>query len=275
MYENSIELLGDKSGPVSIILVGVHGNEKCGIYALEKILPSLKIESGRVLIVYGNPKAIDQNVRYVEVNLNRMFKLDKNISEEEKKSYEYGRAQFIKKYLEQADVLLDIHASFTPNSSPFVICESNAKGIIEYLPSNLVVSGFDKVEPGGTDYYMNSIGKVGICFECGYLGDSKSIYLAEESVYAFLKARGHIQNDLIPREQTYINMYDLYLTKTKKFSLVKDFIDFEIVLKDQDIGIDGEKIIKAKKDSVILFARNVDEVGEEAFLIGENKNSLA
>ena len=172
-------------------------------------------------------------------------------------------------------MLLDIHASFTPNSRPFIICEENANGVIEYMPVNLIISGFDKVEPGGTDYYMNSIGKIGICVECGYLGNPESAEIAEKSIFAFLKARGHMPNDLIRNKQSYMRMYDLYITKTNAFVLSRQFNDFEEVLDGQIIGIDGEKEVKAEKDSVILFARNREQVGDEAFLLGEKRNSLA
>ncbi len=275
MLKKITQIIGKKEGSISVIFAGIHGNEKCGVKALEKILPNLKIEQGQVLFGYGNPSAIEANKRFIGADLNRMFKSNDLLSRDEIKSYEYQRAQFLKSYLNQADALLDIHASFTPNSNPFVICEANAKGIIEYLPIDLIVSGFDEVEPGGTDYYMNSIGKIGICVECGYLDNPKSIETAEKSIFSFLKARGHILNDLAPKKQSYVRIYDLYLTKTDSFTLAKTFHDFEKVRKNQVIGKDGGKKVIAEKNGVILFTRNREQVGEEAFLFGEKKNSLA
>ena len=275
MLEEITQITGKEKGPTSIILAGIHGDEKCGVDALKRTLLNLKIERGRVLFGYGNPRAIEANKRFVEANLNRMFKNDGLLSKNDMESYEYKRAQFLKSYLNQADALLDIHASFTPNSKPFVICEENAKGVIEYLPVDLIVSGFDKVEPGGTDYYMNSIGKIGICIECGYLGNPESTEIAQKGILAFLKARGHILNDVVAKKQSYIRMYDLYSTKTNNFTLSKTFYDFEEISKDQIVGIDGKKEIKTEKDSIILFARNREQIGEEAFLLGEKKNSLA
>ncbi|MEI8328188.1 MAG: succinylglutamate desuccinylase/aspartoacylase family protein [Candidatus Taylorbacteria bacterium] len=274
MFENITELIGIENGPTSIILAGVHGNETCGVEALRKILSSLQIEKGRVLFGYGNPHAIETNQRFTETNLNRMFKSEEMLSNKEKTSYEYGRAQFLKKYLNQADALLDIHASTTPGSKPFIICEANADEISKYLPVDIIVSGFDKVEPGGTDYYMNSIGKIGICIECGYLDDPQSVQVAEDAAIAFLKARGHISNDLTPKKQSYICMYDIYLTKTEKFTLSKPFDDFETIERDQIIGTDGDEEVRSLDDSVILFAQNSERIGDEAYLLGKKKNSL-
>ena len=275
MYEKVIKIVGKEKGETSMIMVGVHGNEICGVKAIQKILPSLKINKGTLFIAFGNPRAIKKNVRYTESNLNRMFKDKKYLSKEDLKSYEYKRAQFLKKYLDQTIALLDIHASYTPKSRPFIICESNANEIIKYLPTNLIVTGFDKVEPGGTDYYMNSIGKIGICFECGYLGDAKSDMRAEQSIFAFLSARGHIKNQAKIKKQSYIRMYKIYMAKTEKFTLSKKFKDFEKITKKQIIGLDGKRKIKATKNSIVLFARNTNKINEEAFLLGERKTGLA
>lgn len=272
MYENIIELIGKEPGPTSMILVGVHGNEICGVKALNKTLPTLEIQKGKVLFAYGNPRAIEQNVRYTETNLNRMFKPSENLSEKEKISYEYSRAQFLKKNFNQVDVLLDIHASFTPTSQRFIICEPNSKEITKYLPFSLIVSGFDQVEPGGTDYYMNSIGKIGICVECGYLGDQKSVDIAEESILAFLHAREHIVGEKQVSKQDYIQMYSIHITKNN-FKLAKEFSDFEEIKFNQLIGLDEQEEVRAQKDSIILFARNVEKGGDEAFLLGEKKKA--
>ncbi len=69
-------------------------------------------------------------------------------------------------------------------------------------------------------------------------------------------------------------MYELYATETNNFKLSKQFDDFEEVADGQVIGIDGDKKVQLKKASVILFARNREKIGEDAFLLGEKKNSL-
>jgi len=268
------EIRGDTEGPVSVIMAGVHGDEICGVIAINEIKESLKIEKGTLFLLFGNPRAIDQKVRYTETNLNRMFVSDSEIKENEINSYEYNRAQFIKKYLEESDFLLDLHASYTPKSEPFIICESNAKKIIKGMPASIVVSGFDECEPGGTDYYMNKIGKIGICLECGYLDDSNSISIAREGIETFLKNVGHISGKVKKIKQKHIRIYELYKAKSNRFTLSKPFADFDIIKTGGVIGIDGidKKIVE--KDSVILFARNTNARDEEVCLLGEYKSDL-
>ena len=67
----------------------------------------------------------------------------------------------------------------------------------------------------------------------------------------------------------------IFATNYKDLHDIADKLDFEEIEKDQLIGIDGDKEVYAKKKSFILFARNREQIGEEAFLLGEKKNSLA
>ncbi len=267
--DEMIQLEGEEDGPTSVVLVGVHGDEVCGVRALDALLPVLKIEKGTVWFGYGNPRAIERGVRYTEQNLNRMFKDDAALSLKERMSYEYDRAQYLKEYLDRAGALLDVHASFTPDSKPFLICEPNATGIAECLPVDMVVSGFDAIQPGGTDYYMNKIGKTGICIECGYLGDPASTQRACDGIIAFLKARGHLLNDIQPQAQSIIRMKEMYLTKTDSFGLARQFLDFEEIFGGEVIGIDGLEKIRAGSNGFMLFARDRNQKGDEAFLFGE------
>jgi len=268
--EKIAEIIGAENGPASIILAGTHGDEVCGIKALEKIMPSLKIERGRVLFGYGNPRAIERNIRFTEANLNRMFKDDALLSEKEKRSYEYGRSRFLMEYLDRSEALLDLHASFVPQSRAFIICNDNARETIKYFSPEIAVSGLDDIEPGGTDCYMNRNGRIGICVECGYLGEEDSTKRAEEAIIDFLAARGHIKADMkVHPNKSFIKVYILYITKTDSFVLSKKFEDFEEIAKGEMIGMDGREEVRASRDSVILFARNRGEKGDEAFVLGE------
>ena len=69
-------------------------------------------------------------------------------------------------------------------------------------------------------------------------------------------------------------MFKKYFANTDKFTLSKPFSNFEIVEADQLIGIDGQEKIKAPLRSLILFAHNGKKVGDEVFLLGEEKESL-
>lgn len=275
MFKEMRQLQGKAGGPTSMILAGVHGDEYVGVKVMEEVLPALEIERGRVLYGCGNPRALAAGTRYTEANLNRIFLPEHSLSAEEQASYEYKRLQFLKRSLDSASALLDLHTTTIPDSASFLICEANAAGIAEYIPVDYVVSGFDEVEPGGTDYYMNRIGKVGMCLECGSFDDPKARKVAEEGIRAFLQARGHIGGSPTPRNQAYAQVTEKYYSTTGSFRLATPFENFEPVSANQLIGTDGMEEVRAGRDGFILFANNCEHAGEEAFLLGVKKEGLA
>jgi len=264
-----VKLVGLRPGKVSVVIAGIHGNEPCGLMAFLEIIPKLKIDSGTVFFIIGNPNAVANNVRFTEFNLNRAFKHDNMISDPDKMSYEYFRAQYLKYYLNQADALLDIHSSFTPESIPFVICEENALPVVRMFPVQTITSGFDKVNPGGTDEYMNRIGKIGICIECGEHSNPGGKKIAKEAIFRFLAYQGHIPPIVFEATpQKRIVMESIYYSRTDNFRLTKNWQDFEPVSKGSLIGTDGDTPVTAEYNGVILFVRNCTRVGGEAFYFG-------
>ncbi len=265
-------IVGKTKGPVSAIIAGVHGNEPCGPDALKKILPKLQIDAGTLYIILANPKALKKKVRFTEFNLNRAFKDAKDYSPKIKKTYEYKRAQFIKKILNKVDVTLDLHSTKN-KSTPFIVCEKNAYPFVRDFPrrATRIVSGFYKVQPGATDDYMYRHGKVGITVECGMHTDKKASALAEEAIMTFLKVRGHllkkvpIKTDL---QREYLHVEKLYVTK-KNFILQEQHNDFEWIKKGYHIGNDGKKKILAPYDAYLLFAHDCDTPSMEAFLLAK------
>lgn len=264
-----------KIGPRTAIFVGIHGNEICGILALEEVLKKVIIDFGSVIFVYGNIKAINKKVRFTEFNLNRAFGDSNYYTDKIKKTYEYKRAQRLKKYLSKIDILLDVHSTSDKKSEPFIICEKNAKNIIKNFSNkfNKVVYGLGFIQPGGIDGYMNNLGKIGICIECGFHKDTKAISLAKKTIFNFLESSGNIKiktsNNLNSIIRKYIKITNLYITKSNNFTLSKPFFNFEKINKSILIGLDEKTKVKARKDSLILFAHNRKKIGEEGFILGK------
>jgi succinylglutamate desuccinylase len=265
---------GALPGPTSVIMAGVHGNEYCGIKAIEKVLPILenKIVRGQVIFLLGNPLAVEENKRFIDSNLNRMFKNTR--SKYEAHSYEYHRAKFIMSVLDNADALLDLHSTRNP-ISPYAfierINESNQL-VVKNLPvevSKVVLAAAD-FHPGCSDGYMYQNGKIGICVECGQHEDPRSINIAKNSIFTFLSSLGHFE--VSPRFRNYEKeifcFSEIYFTKTD-FKPIKVFPDFTYVKKGTIIGKDGEEKVKAKKNGYVLFVVSRDNSQEEAFVFAD------
>jgi uncharacterized protein len=255
---------GNKPGPKVVILGGVHGNEVCGVNAIRKIAPTLKIQQGELRMIIANPCAVEKNVRYTEENLNRCFRLDKKNTG----SYEEKLSKEIMGHLNWGDVSFDIHASNSTDSRPFIICRDDRLVYAHMFPVETIVTGFENFYAGDTDSYMENQGKVGLCVECGYLGDSQSTDVAVNCIQNILKGLDLLEGEpkSVPKKE--FELFFQYHNKDK-FVLTRDFPDFDLVLKDEVIGHDGEKEVKVDKDCFIIFARNRDAGYGETFCLLE------
>lgn len=267
MNDSFFTIDSGRPGPTLLVLGGVHGDEPCGVELVERTAsePSaFAPRRGKIVCALGNPAAIAAKKRFVTHNLNRLF-----LPSDEGNPCtcpEHERARQLRPLLRSADVLLDIHASYTPKSEPFLICERNALPIVLGVPVPTVCFGFDAVQPGGTDYFMNAAGKIGICVECGYLGDASND-IAERSLLAVMRGMGMADGDGVgDAKKTLLEATLLYVTR-ENFRVASPFADFDRVRRGEIIGHDGAEPVLAEDDASILFARDCGGPGEEAFVL--------
>ena len=209
------------------------------------------------------------------MNLNRAFKSEEMLSKEEVGSYERKRAKEIMTYLDESEASLDIHSSETKNSSPFIICEPKSFHIAERLSFPIKSYGWDDLEPGGTDYYMNKKGGLGLCIECGYHLDISSVEVAKQAMMDFM-ILNNVISGILPKKnkkQKTIHAYEIYHTKNN-FIPEKIFSDFQKLKEGEFLGQDGDKKIYAPQGraNLIIFCRKRDAPGKEAFILGRETN---
>jgi succinylglutamate desuccinylase len=263
-----IEIDSKNPGKTLVILAGVHGNERCGVAAFNKLIPNLKINAGKVFFIYANLKAIKQNKRFIEQNLNRCFL--KKQSCLIANSLEGKTAKEIMPYLKKADLMLDIHASFTKNSVPFVICDKKWIKDASLFNSKLVTFNWDKFEKGSTDYFMNLQNKPGFCFECGYLKEPRIEEKAKKAIIKFLIYCKCIKGKIkLKKAQQVIKIIKLYKNKKGIFKKARVFADFEILNKKTLIGKDGKESVYEKANRMTLFVRDSSKLNEECFLVAK------
>ncbi|MGD8427082.1 MAG: succinylglutamate desuccinylase/aspartoacylase family protein, partial [Balneolaceae bacterium] len=70
-------LEGAADGPTVILMAGMHGNESAGVQAVSKVLDMLTGTQshfrGTVIGLRANINALEQNVRYVDEDMNRIW----------------------------------------------------------------------------------------------------------------------------------------------------------------------------------------------------------
>lgn len=262
--DSIIEISSNIPGKTTTIMAGVHGNELSGLRAVENILKTINVISGKVYFITANLKALAIKQRQFEKNLNRCF-----LSNNQEQSYEDNRAREIMPYLQNSDYLLDVHNTTNQeNSVPFLISEHKELG--KYFDVNLVVSWFDKLHPGGSDGYMNSLGKIWLCLESGSIYDSNGPKLAEKSILNFLRFTKNIAGEAnIHQPQKFIKFTNIYKNKTLDFKFSKQYKDFEEIEANTIIAYDREEKIITKKDQIITFPYLPQKIGDECFCLGE------
>ena len=269
-----ITIDSNKPGKILTIMGGVHGNEICGPDALRKLIAmfarkELHLISGKLQLIFGNLAAMATGERKTQMDLNRAFRPESSLTLDETFTYERQRALQLMPYLEKSDVLLDIHSSMTNKSTPFIICEKQSFAVAERLPFPIRSYGWDKIQPGGTDYFVNKSGGMGICIECGYHLDESAPKRAFESALMFLKFFGAIKGEAPPiySGQRIIHAYDIYFSQVD-FRKAKVFSDFEPLKAGDLIGTDGGQEVRVTCDSLVIFPSDCMGPQEEAFVLG-------
>lgn len=263
---------GPEPGPSVIIMGSVHGDEPCGPAAFERVLPTLCLKRGKATFVIGNPRALAVRKRFTEANLNRMFREDAHLAPEKRASYEYARSRELMPLLASADALLDIHSSESFAADPFIVCGEASRAIAERMPFPIISWNWDapQVEPGGTDDFMERSGKIGVCVECGFDDDPRSVDKAEESIRRFL-ALMRLTDDAVPLrvpEQKALRATYAHIAETD-FSPVAMAPDFSPVKEGALIGVDGTREMRAPSDGYLVFVRTRTGPGQEAYVFLE------
>lgn len=134
-----------KSGKTVAIFGGVHGNEKAGILTVDFLIENLKINQGVVYLVHANPEAINQNVRFLEKNLNRCF-----IKREKSKCHEEFLADELMAILDKCDALLDLHAyrDDSDRDITFAFTADDGLELASKMHISKVITNIDDFEKG-------------------------------------------------------------------------------------------------------------------------------
>lgn len=260
---------GVKPGKTVAVIGGVHGNERIGVDAVRSAAKRIVPSAGTVYFIEANPAAIEKNARLIGKNLNRCF-----IHGNDGATPEDVRARELMRVLDTCDASLDVHASNSKEATPFVICEPKAFDIARLLPFSIVSSGWDAIEPGGTDGYMHQSGKIGLCIECGSVYDAASVMpTAVASIEAFLRYFG-ITPGAAPEvrsDQTYVRAYKEAKRRTNSLAFSKPFADFERLTSGEVFARDGEETYVAEEGDLIIFPRADAAIGAEAFILGKKE----
>ncbi|MFV8225752.1 succinylglutamate desuccinylase/aspartoacylase domain-containing protein [Christiangramia aquimixticola] len=191
------EYSSGNEGPLLFVTGGIHGNEPSGVLALQRVFkelektkPSIK---GKIVGVAGNKKALNENKRFIDEDLNRTW-TEENVQKNDPKSHEekemfeiidvlndYSKAGYSKRYF------LDCHTTSSA-SLPYVsVQEVNDNDEWAHKFPTYIIRGFSDIITGDIDHYLSRTGMTGFVFEAGQHTDERSVENHEGVIWLALK----------------------------------------------------------------------------------------
>jgi len=260
-----------------VILCCVHGNETIGLDVMRELIPILynKMQLGIVTIILVNIYAVMQNVRFINQDMNRILSenLILNIKNKTKKNNEEERLLEILPFIENCDILLDIHSTIMP-STPFIYCKKSDKHfkIAELFDTEFIVSPGLNLSKNDIDIFSSfdsfadRSGGIGITVESGMIGGEISPL---NRIISLLKLRNIIKNNANDKilkfhnkSQIKLEIYSKITAKTNNFSFNGDIKNFQFYHKNDVFAKDGVENLKIMEDSFVIFPKKNIKIGD-------------
>lgn len=269
-------------GKTILLLGAIHGDEVCGPKALAEVMNELdtgkiKLKSGKIIFVpVCNPLAFEQGKRFIDVNLNRIFKKHQNPI-----LYEEKLANILCDYFEGADVLLDIH-SIHSDGKPFAFqdyYDTATEDFMKILWVKDIVTGWPEMyqwtSDMGTVEYGDTKGVIWTVLECGNHNNIYASLVAKKAIINTLKYFDIIDGEVGLDSGIKTTEAQFFFKKTKPGEFAKIWNHLDNVKKWEIIAIydDGEKVM-AEDDGYILLPFAGAPIWAEWFYFWQNKSHI-
>jgi len=226
-----VENLGDGE-PEFAVLGSVHGDEPCGKRAIERFLSEEHEVKKPVKLIIVNEKALEEDKRYLEADLNRSMPGD-----EDSDLYEERLAAKLFEEIKGLKVL-DIHStrSYPEPFATIKDLEDSTKNMVESTGVEKAVV-FEEGSGSTTEHVE------GVIIESGYQGSDEAAENAYKVMKNFLAAQGAIEDEYTVSEPDYYRYKD---TVEGDYTFLAE--NFRKVEKGQVYARNQEIELKAEKD---------------------------
>ena len=286
---------GQKTSPTIVFIGGIHGNEKAGIKALEKVLQKIDNENikiyGNFFALRGNITALELGVRYTDVDLNRIWTLQniRDISRQDLANKYADIAELKKLHTIITEIFnsckgpfyfIDLHTT-SADTIPFItISDSlNNRKFAKHF-SVPVILGIEEYLDGPLLTYINEFGHVALGFEGGQHYSQRAVDNCEAFIWLSLKTAGCLKKKQIedygkykkllsinPGEQHFYEIdYRYAINKDETYVMHNGFSNFQNIEKGELLGFSNTKEIHANMGGKI-FMPLYQKQGEDGFFI--------
>jgi len=259
-----------RPGPNVMVSAIVHGNEPCGVIALDWLLrDKIRPVAGTLTLAFANVAAYrafdpsDPNrTRWLDEDMNRVW--DKAVLDSDRTSIELERARELRPVLDGIDCLFDVHSMQHP-APPLMMAgrHARAKALAARIgvPERVVRDAGHAAGRRMRDYGAfddPASGKTALLIECGQHWEPTSGALAIEATVRFLVETGTIASDRLdafsaPAPQRHFTVIETVTIASDHFTFAEPFIGGEILPdKGTLIGHDGDRAVYTPAANMML-----------------------
>ena len=193
-----------RPGPSVMIQALTHGNELCGAIVLKKLLDEkIDIAKGRLILAFANvaafarftPEDPDRS-RFIDEDYNRVWGDDVLLGSRD--SAELRRARELRRFVDAADLLLDLHSMHEP-CRPIMVCAKSEKSVALArrmgAPADLLLdtghpAGLRMIERGAFGDPQSP--RTAVLIECGQHWEKSAVDVAIDTTQRFLTVTGAV-----------------------------------------------------------------------------------
>ena len=260
-----------------IFMSGIHGNEKSGIIALNKFFDDIQNSDinieGTIIGLIGNLNAVNQNLRYIDQDMNRIWgkrMAKKEINSEQKEALIIQNLinNIISLKKKRNISIIDLHNTSSSNGVFTIVNNKNEAQLASNLKIPVINNLFSKVKGSFAQYY-HSQNVATIVFEGGAIGDPASINNHEAGIWTFLEKKGFIQSKDIPEKVkknrdimmnfsksingNYSVKYIHKINQQDSFLMNPNMTNFQKIKKGEVVGHDKKGEVKSPKEGYLLM----------------------
>ncbi len=296
-------IAGDPDGPTIVILTGMHGNESAGVKAAQNVFDMLQNVHpqihGRLIILKANIEALQQGVRYIDEDMNRLWfpSIIDRIRSTAKNNIESSERREMKSLIrlldkisarsQQPTILADVH-TFSAEGNMFSITSSDPRQ--RQLISKLhvpMVFGIEESLRGTALAHFQKKGFISFGLEGGNHQNELTEYNITASLLLLLQAVGCIEKQYVSEIKDYEQhlkshtrqlpvetelVYQHIIEPGDEFAMRPGYKNFQPVKEGEWLANDKDGKIEARCDGYILMPLYQSQ-GDDGFFIIQKHES--
>lgn len=275
MIQDVFEFSSSTAGPKLVVSILMHGDEICGLTALQAALDeTFALLRGQLRIIVMNRAAHEARggaVRHLGNDMNRCW--SKAALAEH--SVEGQRIESVLRYLEDADAILDIH-SMPEQDTPFLLVSETRRGSATLaarlgptVPRTVIAPPPKMRGEALFETTLLAKDKPIVVVECGRHQSAQSPEIAHATFLQFLSV-----HDMIAPPETsnrgpveFFEVCDEIKLSEGPLKLDRPMLGFDRLAAGDTYGWDGVRPLIAEEDCRVLLTRPAEKPGDEALTL--------